>query len=102
MPVKRSLSPIRFKQNIDDCYIDDYKLLLESEFDEERYIGQLGFFRVKNHLELVLLDQYKKSLEPTLKCLEEVQKKSVQELDSIRNEINNNNLDAQRKHVFCV
>jgi hypothetical protein len=44
MPIRRNLDPRRFKEEIDECYLGDYKELLRIRFDEERSGSYLYFF----------------------------------------------------------
>lgn len=81
MPIRRNLDPRRFKEEIDECYLTDYKELLRIKFDEEKFCPHIGFFKLKDHLEATLyqvlpqvlfftFQRFKESMIPTLQLLE--------------------------------
>jgi len=37
LPVRRNLESDRFREAIKECYLDDYRRLLEIKFDDEEY-----------------------------------------------------------------
>ena len=37
LPLRRGAGTKKFKEDIKDCYVDDYRTLLEVGFDEKRY-----------------------------------------------------------------
>lgn len=98
LPVRRNLDSERFRESIKDCYLDDYRRLLEIKFDEEtyddraassfsvcmtylnlafpRFAEQVGFHRVKAYLERMLTEKYYASVPPTLHMLDNICKES--------------------------
>lgn len=96
LPVRRNLDSERFREGIKDCYLDDYRRLLEIKFDEEQYTlsilhfllclfpdlcghrfaEQIGFHRVKAYLERMLTEKYYASVPPTLHMLDNICKES--------------------------
>lgn len=54
MPIRRNLDPRRYKEEIDECYLADFKELLRIRFDEDKFASKIGFFKLKEHLESLL------------------------------------------------
>ncbi len=38
LPVRRNLDSDRFREEIKQCYLEDYRRLLETRFDESQYV----------------------------------------------------------------
>lgn len=93
MPVRRNLDSNRFKNAIRDSFLEDYQKLLESEFDEDAFLPQLGMARVKMHLEKLLNEKYHQSLAPTLKALEDICNQTKLELTQIMNEVQDHDIE---------
>lgn len=101
LPLKRGMDSKRFREDIKDRYLDDFKMLLEIGYDEKKYVlsiinqflvannhlrfaAQLGFCRAKTFMENLLQEKYQQSLAPTLKVLESVCRKTEQEIVLVR------------------
>jgi hypothetical protein len=41
LPVRRNLDSERFREGIKECYLDDYRRLLEIKFEEQEYFSHL-------------------------------------------------------------
>jgi hypothetical protein len=87
MPIRRNLDSGRYKDLVREAFLEDYEKLLEVNFDEKKYLGQLGMFRVKSYLEKLLNEKYQQSLAPTLRTLEELCKKTEIELTQIKTQL---------------
>eukprot|EP01127_Copromyxa_protea_P016077 TRINITY_DN4719_c0_g1_i5.p1 TRINITY_DN4719_c0_g1~~TRINITY_DN4719_c0_g1_i5.p1 ORF type:complete len:420 (-),score=58.56 TRINITY_DN4719_c0_g1_i5:1350-2609(-) len=72
MPLRRNLDPQRFRDEIDECYFRDYQELLWARFNEPQFINNLGFPKLKEHLELLLQRKYEESVNPTFHTLEQM------------------------------
>eukprot|EP00027_Filamoeba_sp_ATCC50430_P017323 CAMPEP_0168573610 /NCGR_PEP_ID=MMETSP0413-20121227/18631_1 /TAXON_ID=136452 /ORGANISM="Filamoeba nolandi, Strain NC-AS-23-1" /LENGTH=604 /DNA_ID=CAMNT_0008606881 /DNA_START=1 /DNA_END=1816 /DNA_ORIENTATION=- len=84
MPLRRDLDSNRFRDAIREAFLDDYSKLLEVGFDEDKFSNQLGLFRVKTYLERLLHEKYTQNLMPTLRTLEEICRRSEQDLADIQ------------------
>ena len=61
---------------------------------EQRFLPQLGLLRVKSHLERLLNEKYQQSLAPTLRALEELSRKTEMEIQQIKGQLSQNNLEV--------
>eukprot|EP01105_Mastigella_eilhardi_P002304 TRINITY_DN1282_c0_g1_i1.p1 TRINITY_DN1282_c0_g1~~TRINITY_DN1282_c0_g1_i1.p1 ORF type:complete len:782 (-),score=270.13 TRINITY_DN1282_c0_g1_i1:25-2370(-) len=103
LPVKRNLEPRKFREQIQECYLEDYRRLLEVGFDEKRFGSQLGLFKAKQHLEHVLSERYQQSLMPTMKTLEQTCRRTAQEIATVKRELAECNVeDLKAQVVFFV
>eukprot|EP01117_Protostelium_nocturnum_P012903 TRINITY_DN4779_c0_g1_i2.p1 TRINITY_DN4779_c0_g1~~TRINITY_DN4779_c0_g1_i2.p1 ORF type:complete len:736 (+),score=227.12 TRINITY_DN4779_c0_g1_i2:69-2276(+) len=87
MPLRRDLESSRFRDEIRNAFLDDYSKLLDVQFDEERFLPQLGLFRVKVHLEQLLNEKFQQGLAPTLRTLEDLCKKTSSDLEQVTTEL---------------
>ena len=99
LPVKRDLSPEVFSEQIKKSYLEDYKLLLSVNFDENSHLENLGFFRLKSFLEKLLTEKYHKSIIPTLQSLETLVRKTQSEIETIKKELKNNTIENLKSKV---
>jgi hypothetical protein len=67
---------------------------IEVGFDEQTYLSQIGLFKVKSHLELLLSEKYQLSLAPTLKALEDHVKNTELELSQVKKELQQHNISV--------
>jgi GTP-binding protein EngB required for normal cell division len=101
MPVRRNLDSTRFKDAIRESIVDDYEKLLEVNFDEKRFLPQLGLFKVKSYLEKLLNERYQQSLAPTLRSLEDLCKKTEIEKDQIKNQLQQHDIEQLKNAANC-
>lgn len=99
LPVRRNLDSERFRDGIKECYLDDFRRLLEIKFQEQDFAEQVGFHRVKAYLERMLTEKYYASVPPTLHMLDNICKESERELQMVRRELESNNLELLRNKV---
>jgi GTPase SAR1 family protein len=70
MPVRRNLDPRHFADAMKECYLTDYRQLLNVRFDEKRFGSQIGIFNLKIYLEKLLQKKYIESIVPTFQILD--------------------------------
>eukprot|EP01126_Amoeba_proteus_P033607 TRINITY_DN3306_c0_g1_i14.p1 TRINITY_DN3306_c0_g1~~TRINITY_DN3306_c0_g1_i14.p1 ORF type:complete len:344 (+),score=64.79 TRINITY_DN3306_c0_g1_i14:981-2012(+) len=99
MPIRRNLEPRRFREEMDECYLQDYQELLRVHFDEEKFYNNVGFFKLKEHLESVLHSKYKEGVQPTLQVLENLCFVKQQECETVKKEIEDTDLERQKSKV---
>lgn len=104
MPVPRNLTPIKFSSVTQNCYLNDYRQLLEVKFDEKRFVDRLGFHRVKRYIERLLKQKYMESLKPTLATLEkwcDDSRRQLADIDRILAETDvENHIQRSREFVY--
>eukprot|EP01133_Synstelium_polycarpum_P000414 gene414-491_t len=100
LPLKRGLEPYRFKEAMKDSYLEDYRRLLEVSFDESRFAGQIGIYRVKDHVESLLHERYLQNLLPSLLALETIVKKTDAEIVRVKKELAENNIHTLKFKVL--
>ncbi|GAM21736.1 hypothetical protein SAMD00019534_049110, partial [Acytostelium subglobosum LB1] len=100
LPLKRNLEPHRFKEAMKDSYLEDYRKLLEVNFDENRFGGQIGIYKVKDYIEGLLHEKYQQNLLPSLLQLEGIVRKTDQEIIRIKKELEENNIHTLKFKVL--
>lgn len=100
MPLRRNLDPEQFSRQIKAAYLDDLERLLELRVDE-RYLPQIGFPRLRQHLERLLQERYQAAVAPTLGALEGVCRRTEAELAQVRRELQSNSLEALKARVLA-
>nr|QYA18543.1 dynamin 1-like protein [Clandestinovirus] len=106
MPVSRNLgNPNKFALVTQDCYLNDYRQLLEVKFDEKRFADRLGFHRVKKYIENLLKKKYMDSLKPTLATLEkwcDDSHRQLMDIEKILSETDvENHIKRSREFVYA-
>lgn len=100
MPVRRNLDPQRFKYQMKESFLDDYRNLLLVGFDEEKYGKQIGIFNLKLHLEKLLQEKYLASVSPTLNLLDSMIDSSRAELEAVKKEMEESDMENQKHKVI--
>ncbi|EFA76188.1 dynamin like protein [Heterostelium album PN500] len=100
LPLKRNLEPHRFKDAMKESYLEDYRKLLEVNFDENRFGHQIGIYNVKEHIESLLHEKYQQNLLPSLLSLENIVRKTDMEIARIKKELEENNLHTLKFKVL--
>eukprot|EP01126_Amoeba_proteus_P059029 TRINITY_DN7681_c0_g1_i3.p1 TRINITY_DN7681_c0_g1~~TRINITY_DN7681_c0_g1_i3.p1 ORF type:complete len:528 (-),score=130.82 TRINITY_DN7681_c0_g1_i3:1432-3015(-) len=99
MPLRRNLDPKRFAEEIDECYLQDFQDLLRINFNEEKYYANIGFFKLKEHLESVMYAKYKESVLPTLRMLDTLCVTTRQEHNAVLVQLKETDLESQKSKV---
>ncbi|EGC35126.1 hypothetical protein DICPUDRAFT_33855 [Dictyostelium purpureum] len=100
LPLKRDLENNKFKESMKDCFLDDYKKLLEVGFDENRFGGQIGIYRVKSFIENLLHEKYQQNLLPSMLQLESICKKTEGDIARVKKELEDNNIGSLKQKVI--
>lgn len=85
-PQARNLSDDQFKNSIRDFYLKDFFQLNLLGISPD-LLPRYGFYQIKRHLESILNQQYKKSLQPISKKLSETIRQQEEKLKQLQNEI---------------
>ncbi|KAH3742895.1 dynamin family GTPase [Pelomyxa schiedti] len=99
LPVRRNLDPRSYREAMRECYLEDYRTLLQVGFDEKRFTPQIGICKAKNHLEHLLSDLYQQSLAPTMRTLETTCKRTEQEIHTVKRELAECNVEDLKAHT---
>eukprot|EP01125_Pyxidicula_operculata_P022453 TRINITY_DN918_c0_g1_i6.p1 TRINITY_DN918_c0_g1~~TRINITY_DN918_c0_g1_i6.p1 ORF type:complete len:289 (-),score=86.32 TRINITY_DN918_c0_g1_i6:99-935(-) len=67
--------------------------------NQYRFKEQIGFFRLKNYLEKLLHQKYKDNLVPTLQVLENLCTETKAELNAVRSELEQTDIELQKSKV---
>eukprot|EP01132_Coremiostelium_polycephalum_P003597 gene3597-4479_t len=100
LPLKRNLDPPRFKEAMKECYLEDYRKLLEVNFDENRFGGQIGVYKVKSFIENLLHEKYQENLLPSMLSLESICRKTESEIIRVKQELLDNNIHTLKQRVL--
>ncbi|EGG18151.1 dynamin like protein [Cavenderia fasciculata] len=100
LPLKRNLDPYKFKEACKECYLEDYRKLLEIGFDENRFGAQIGIYKVKEYVERHLHERYQQNLVPSLTSLENICRRTDKEIERVRKELDENNLQTLKFKVL--
>ncbi|KAF2073270.1 hypothetical protein CYY_005432 [Polysphondylium violaceum] len=92
LPLKRNLEPHKFKEAMKDCFLEDYRKLLEVNIDEARFSSQIGIFKVRSYIENLLHEKYQQNLLPSMLSLESICKKTESDIQRVRKELEENNI----------
>ncbi|KYQ94066.1 dynamin like protein [Tieghemostelium lacteum] len=100
LPLKRNLDPHRFKDAIKECFLDDLRKLHEVNFDENRFQGQVGIYKVKNYIETLLQEKYQQNLLPSMLSLESICRKTESDIARVKKELEENNIQSLKGKVL--
>ncbi|KAN0025352.1 hypothetical protein ACTFIU_003613 [Dictyostelium citrinum] len=100
LPLKRNLETHRFKDAMKECFLDDYRKLLEIGFDENRFGGQIGIYKVKQYVENLLHEKYQQNLLPSMLQLESICKKTEADIARVKKELSDNNIVTLKEKVM--
>ncbi|KAK5574626.1 hypothetical protein RB653_009879 [Dictyostelium firmibasis] len=100
LPLKRNLETHRFKDAMKECFLDDYRKLLEIGFDENRFGGQIGIYKVRQYVENLLHEKYQQNLLPSMLQLESICKKTEADITRVKKELSDNNIVTLKEKVM--
>ncbi|EAL71678.2 dynamin like protein [Dictyostelium discoideum AX4] len=100
LPLKRNLETHRFKDAMKETFLDDYRKLLEIGFDENRFGGQIGIYKVRQYVENLLHEKYQQNLLPSMLQLESICKKTEADIVRVKKELSDNNIVTLKEKVM--